>query len=202
MEFLPFISHAAPLATFSSSFRLLSHRFHPPLLPRPGQPLYPSRYVSPPVAAVQRCIPSTAFRSGCFGRMRRLIAAIRGRCSSLVPERSTSAATQPEYFRAVNFPTDCTYTNVLITLERSSRRALLTERRNRNRTRNLLVDLSIEGSVWSTTTYFVTRNFHSPLEEVESSIQHGPISTKKAISPGSLRSRPSAIPREPVVNQS
>lgn len=59
----PFISCCTSRYTSPASRFAFSHRFHPPPFLVGAQPLYPSRYVSLPVAAVQRCIPSTAFRS-------------------------------------------------------------------------------------------------------------------------------------------
>lgn len=59
----PFISRCTSRCTSPASRFAFSHRFHPPSFLVGAQPLYPWRYVSLPVATVQRCIPSTAFRS-------------------------------------------------------------------------------------------------------------------------------------------
>lgn len=107
----PFISRCTSLATSSFAFSFPSAFF-------PGRCNHyiPSRYVSPLVATatVQRCIPSTAFRSNCLGRMRLLIVAIRRR--SFPSSRRSSLGYLPSGFLNSSFyikPTH-THANVLI----------------------------------------------------------------------------------------
>lgn len=113
----PFISRCTSRYTSPASRFAFSHRFHPPSFLVGAQPLYPWRYVSLSVAAVQRCIPSTAFRS----RLPRTNASFDS-CDSTeeLPQshrKSTLLALLAGNILLSRFLTDRTYRRALIILD-------------------------------------------------------------------------------------